>query len=48
MPSREQTVRDTIQTFEHADYPSGLTAATGWLGIYQTKHLHKKAATKHS
>ncbi|MGH8064741.1 MAG: hypothetical protein ACRERE_05770 [Candidatus Entotheonellia bacterium] len=36
MPSREQTVRDAIQIFERADYPSGLTAATAWLGIYQT------------
>src|SRR5262245_54589155 len=36
MPSREQTGRDAIRIFEHADYPSGLSAATAWLGFYQT------------
>ena len=36
MPSREQTVRDAIRIFEHADSPFGLTAVTAWLGIYQT------------
>jgi hypothetical protein len=36
MPSREQTVKDAIRIFEHADYPSGLSVATAWLGIYQT------------
>jgi hypothetical protein len=36
MPTREQTVADAIQIFENADYPSGLSAATVWLGIYQT------------
>jgi len=27
---------DAIQVFENAEYPSGLSAATAWLGIYQT------------
>ena len=36
MPSREQTIADAIQIFENADYPSGLSPATAWLGIYQT------------
>ncbi len=35
MPSREQTIADAIQIFENADYPSGLSPATAWLGIYQ-------------
>ena len=36
MPTRKQTVADAIEVFEHAVYPSGLSAATSWLGIYQT------------
>jgi len=36
MPNREQTTADAIQIFERADYPSGLTTRTAWLGIYQT------------
>ncbi|MBI4487965.1 MAG: hypothetical protein HY694_02675 [Deltaproteobacteria bacterium] len=36
MPSRDQTIADAIQIFENADYPSGLSPATAWLGIYQT------------
>lgn len=36
MPSREQTIADAIQIFENADYPSGLTPSTAWLGIYRT------------
>lgn len=36
MPTREQTIADAIQVFENAEYPSGLSAATAWLGIYQT------------
>ncbi len=35
MPTREQTITDAIQIFENAVYPSGLNAATAWLGIYQ-------------
>lgn len=36
MPSREQTIADAIRIFENADYPSGSSPATAWLGIYQT------------
>lgn len=36
MPTREQTIADAIQIFENAEYPSGLSLATAWLGIYQT------------
>jgi hypothetical protein len=36
MPTREQTIADAIQVFESAEYPSGLSTATAWLGIYQT------------
>jgi hypothetical protein len=36
VPSREQTIADAIQIFENADYPSGLSPVTAWLGIYQT------------
>jgi len=36
MPTREQTISDAIEIFEHAEYPSGLNASTAWLGIYQT------------
>jgi hypothetical protein len=36
VPSREQTIADAIQIFENADYPSGLSPCTAWLGIYQT------------
>jgi hypothetical protein len=36
MPTRQQTITDAIQIFENAKYPSGLSAATAWLGIYQT------------
>lgn len=36
MPTREQTIADAIQIFEHAEYPSGLSVTTAWLGIYQT------------
>ena len=36
MPTREQTITDAIQIFEHAEYPSGLSAVSAWLGIYQT------------
>lgn len=36
MPSRVQIVGDAVQIFENAQYPSGLSAATAWLGIYQT------------
>lgn len=35
MPSREQTIADAIQIFENADYPSGLSPTTAWLGVYQ-------------
>jgi hypothetical protein len=35
MPTREQTVADAIQVFENAEYPSGLSVSTAWLGIYQ-------------
>jgi hypothetical protein len=36
MPSRAQTIRDAIEIFENANYPTGLTPSTAWLGIYQT------------
>lgn len=36
MPTREQTTEDAIRMFESAHYPSGLSADTAWLGIYQT------------
>jgi len=36
MPTRLQTIADAIQIFENAKYPSGLSPATVWLGIYQT------------
>jgi len=36
MPTREQTINDAIQIFEHAEYPSAMNATTVWLGIYQT------------
>ena len=36
MSTREQTIADATQIFEHAEYPSGLNKATAWLGIYQT------------
>ncbi len=36
MPSREQTVIDAVEILENAEYPSGLSIATAWLGIYQT------------
>jgi hypothetical protein len=36
MPTREQTIADAIRLFENATYPSGLSATTAWLGIYQT------------
>ncbi|MBI4788142.1 MAG: hypothetical protein HY782_14015 [Chloroflexi bacterium] len=36
MPTREKTIADAIQVFESADYPAGQSAATAWLGIYQT------------
>lgn len=36
MPSREQTIADAVQIFENANYPSGLTPSTAWMGIYQT------------
>jgi hypothetical protein len=36
MPTCEQTVTDAIRIFESAEYPSGLSTATAWLGIYQT------------
>lgn len=35
MPDRQQTVADAIKIFSEATYPSGLNAATAWLGIYQ-------------
>jgi len=35
MPTREQTIADAIADFEQADYPSGLSPTTAWLGIYQ-------------
>jgi len=35
MPTREQTIIDAVQIFEHAEYPSSLCATTAWLGIYQ-------------
>ncbi len=35
MPSRLQTIIDAISIFEKAEYPSGLTPGTAWLGIYQ-------------
>src|SRR5439155_20495411 len=36
MPTREQTIKDAVEVFENAEYPSGLNASTAWLGIYQT------------
>ncbi|MCG8346635.1 MAG: hypothetical protein MI924_02505 [Chloroflexales bacterium] len=36
MPSREQTIADAIRIFQAAEYPSGLSVITAWLGIYQT------------
>lgn len=36
MPNRQQTVADAVKIFSGAIYPSGLNAATAWLGIYQT------------
>jgi len=36
MPTQEQTVADAIEIFESASYPTGLSAETAWLGIYQT------------
>jgi hypothetical protein len=36
MPTREQTIIDAIRTFEAAEFPTGLTKHTAWLGIYQT------------
>jgi hypothetical protein len=36
VPSREQTVADAVHFIESADYPSGLTKSSAWLGIYQT------------
>jgi hypothetical protein len=35
MPTREQTIVDAIQVFEHAEYPCGLNTTTAWLGMYQ-------------
>ena len=35
MPTREQTITDAIHVFENALYPSDLSPATAWLGIYQ-------------
>ena len=35
MPTREQTIADAIQSLQNAEYPSGVRAATAWLGIYQ-------------
>lgn len=42
MPSRDQTVADAVEIFESAEYPSGLNAATAWLGIYQTLLWYEK------
>lgn len=36
MPTREQTIADAVEILEHAEYPSGLSTSTVWLGIYQT------------
>ena len=36
MPTRDQTITDAVRVFEQAEYPSGLSPATVWLGIYQT------------
>ena len=36
MPTREQTIADAVSRFEKAIYPAGQSAATAWLGIYQT------------
>ena len=36
MPTRVQTITDAIRIFENAEYPSGLSPASAWLGIYQT------------
>lgn len=36
MPSRAQTISDAVRILENAQYPSGLSATTAWLGIYQT------------
>jgi len=35
MPTREQTIADAVEILEHADYRSGFSASTVWLGIYQ-------------
>jgi hypothetical protein len=35
MPSRAQTIFDAVQLFDSVSYPTGCTAATAWLGIYQ-------------
>jgi len=36
MPTRAQTIIDATTIFESAEYPTGLTSSTAWLGIYQT------------
>jgi len=35
MPTREQTIADAVRIFDNAEYPSGLSTDTAWLGIYQ-------------
>lgn len=35
MPTREQTIADAIRVFESADYPSGLSKESAWMGVYQ-------------
>lgn len=36
MPTRAETIAEAIRIFEGADYPSGQSEASAWLGIYQT------------
>lgn len=35
MPTRSVTISDAIRLFENLYYPTGLSASTAWLGIYQ-------------
>jgi hypothetical protein len=35
VPSREEDIAQAVRIFETASYPSGKSAATAWLGIYQ-------------
>ncbi len=36
VPSREQTINDAVRIFGGANYPSGLSKLSAWLGIYQS------------